>query len=254
MLINAYWIAISSELWYSVFTAVSLFFNTIFCLFVLTQINFLFQRLLPKRAFSPQELSIMYIMMCMVSTISGFFYLLSKAEKVFASSVGWHNLYLNERSVSAWISLGLLAIFSSRKHLARILKQILLGNKAGGKANDSTEPMRYRTAIILALTGFLFIVLFCYYAGMSLWAIALFFFVYIAMAFGITRVRAAFGPPYHEVVFVNPRQFMTVVLGSRVIGGANLTIMSFLYPFTRCDCFARLATLTRYPTNWNRSK
>jgi hypothetical protein len=69
---------------------------------------------------------------------------------------------------------------------------------------------------------------------MSLWAIALFFFVYIAMAFGITRVRAAFGPPYHEVVFVNPRQFMTVVLGSRVIGGANLTIMSFLYPFTRC--------------------
>jgi hypothetical protein len=54
------------------------------------------------------------------------------------------------------------------------------------------------------------------------------------MAFGITRVRAAFGPPYHEVVFVNPRQFMTVVLGSRVIGGANLTIMSFLYPFTRC--------------------
>ncbi len=27
---------------------------------------------------------------------------------------------------------------------------------------------------------------------------------------------------------------MTVVLGSRVIGGANLTIMSFPYPFTRC--------------------
>jgi len=428
VVVNSYWIAISSELWYSVFTAVSLFFNTIFCLFALIQINFLFQRFFPKQAFSPQELSVMYIMMSMVSTISGhtmmmylvgtlthpfwfataenewqslfwryipswftvsdkailteyfrgestfyttryikawlvpmsawsafifclfstllclnvlirrrwmeeerltypitqlpiemtmnansffrnellwcgfglsgtitlinglhillptipmipvkfhevghyftskpwnaigwtlvdfhpfiigltffipldlsfscwFFYLLSKSEKVFASSMGWHNLYLNERSVSAWIALGLLAIWTSRKHLGRIGKQILMGSQAKGKFDESKEPIRYRTAVIFVIVGFLFIGLFCYYAGMSLWAIALFFFVYLAMAFGIARIRAAFGPPYHEVVFVNPRQFMTVVLGSRMIGSANLTIMAFLYPFTRC--------------------
>jgi len=71
VIINAYWIAISSELWYSVFTAVSLFFNTIFCLFILILINFLIKYLIPKKAFTWQELATMYIMMCMVSTISG---------------------------------------------------------------------------------------------------------------------------------------------------------------------------------------
>jgi len=423
VVINAYWIAISSELWYSVFTAVSLFFNTIFCLFVLVLMNFLFKLFFPDRAFTPQELSIIYIMMCMVSTISGhtmmmylvgalahpfwfataendwqslfwryipgwitvsdksvladyfrgdstffktqyirawlvpmlawcsfifvlfstllcinvlirrqwmenerltypitqlplemtlnsssffrnkllwcgfglsgaitlinglhilrpiipmipvkfhevghyftskpwdaigwtlmdfhpfiigltffipldlsfscwFFYFLSKAEKVFASTIGWHNLYLDERSVGAWITLGLLAIWTSRKHLTRVGRQMLSGG-----SEDSGEPIRYRTAFVLVIAGFLFITLFCYYAGMSLWAIAMFFAVYLAMALGITRIRAALGTPYHEVVFVNPRQFMTEVLGSRAIGGASLTIMSFLYPFTRC--------------------
>jgi hypothetical protein len=422
---NAYWIAVSSELWYSVFTAVSLFFNTIFCLFLLIQANFLLKLFFPQRAFRPQELLVMYIMMCMVSTISGhtmmmylvgalahpfwfgtaenewqslfwryipdwftvsdrtlltdyfrggstfysvryikawivpmlawssfvfvlfstllcinvlirkrwmederlaypltqlpiemavssgsffrnkllwlgfavsgsitllnglhllrpsvpmipskfhevghyftskpwnavgrtlvdfhpfiigltffipldlsfscwFFYLLSKAEKVFASAIGWHNLYLNERSVGAWVTLGLLSIWTSRRHLAQIGKQIFM---RGGEPEDANEPIRYRTAFLFMIAGFVFITLFCYYAGMSLWAIAMFFGVYLAMALGITRVRAALGAPYHEVVFVNPRQFMTVALGSRRIGGANLTIMSFLYPFTRC--------------------
>jgi hypothetical protein len=424
VIVNAYWIAISSELWYSVFTAISLFFNTIFCLFILIQLNFLLKLLFPKRALSPQELLIVYIMIVMVSTISGhtmmmylvgalahpfwfataenewqslfwryipgwftvsdrtlltdyfgggstfytaryikawlvpmlawssfifvlfstllcinvlirkrwmederlaypltqlplemaidsgsffrnrllwcgfglsgaitllnglhllrptvpmipvkfhevghyftskpwnaigrtlvdfhpfiigltffipldlsfscwFFYIMSKAEKVFASAVGWNNLYLNERSVGAWVMLGILAIYTSRRHLARVGRQILTGDLR----DDSEEPIRYRTAFVFTIAGFTFITLFCYYAGMSLWAIWLFFGVYLAMALGITRVRAALGAPYHEVVFVNPRQFMTVVLGSRSIGGPNLTIMSFLYPFTRC--------------------
>jgi hypothetical protein len=426
VVINAYWIAISSELWYSVFTAISLFFNTIFCLFLLIQMNFLLKLFFPKRAFSPQELIVMYVMMSMVSTISGhtmmmylvgalahpfwfataenewqslfwryipswftvsdkallaeyfrgsstfyttryirawlvpilawssfifvlfstllcinllirrrwmederltypiaqlplemtlssgsffrnrllwcgfglagtitlinglnrlypafpmipvkfhevghyftskpwnaigrtlvdfhpfiiglaffipldlsfscwFFYLLSKAERVIASAVGWHNLYLNERSVGAWVTLGLLAIWTSRRHLARVGREILGRQKS--EDEGSAEPIQYRTAFMLMTAGLLFIALFCYYAGMSLWAVVMFFAVYLAMALGITRVRAALGAPYHEVVFVNPRQFMTVVLGSRRIGGANLTIMSFLYPFTRC--------------------
>ncbi len=424
VVINAYWIAISSELWYSVFTAVSLFFNTIFCLFILIQLNFLLKLFFPEKTLSSQELSIMYIMMCMVSTISGhtmmmyligalahpfwfataenewqslfwryipswftvsdksllrdyfegsstfytakyikawlkpmlawsafifvlfstllcinvvirkhwmeeerlaypltqlpiemtinpgkffknkllwlgfslsgmitlinglnllypivpgipvkfhevghyftskpwnaigwtlidfhpfiigltffipldlsfscwFFYILSKAEKVIASSLGWYNLYLNERSVSAWITLGLLAIWTTRKHIMKVVRSII-----SAKGNEGLEePISYRSAFFLLVAGLSFITLFCYFAGMSLWAIALFFAVYIAMGLGITRVRAALGAPYHEVVFVNPRQFMTVVLGSRRIGGANLTIMAFLYPFTRC--------------------
>jgi len=158
-----------------------------------------------------------------------FFYILTKAEKVFASVIGWNNLYLDERSVGAWITLGLLAVYTSRKHLLKVGKQIL----AGG-SQDSGETISYRTATVFIIAGFVFITLFCYYAGMSIWAICVFFAVYLAMALGITRARAALGTPYHEVVFVNPRQFMNVIFGSRHIGSNNLTIMAFLYPFTRC--------------------
>ncbi len=424
VVINAYWIAISSELWYSVFTAVSLFFNTIFCLFIIIQINFLIKILLPKKAFTWQELAIMYIMMCMVSTISGhtmmmylvgalahpywfatpenewqslfwqyipdwvtvsdkavltdyfqgessfyhvryikawlvpmlawsaftfvlfstllcinviirkrwmeqerlayplvqlpvemlnsnsffrnrllwigfavsgtitlinglniwvpsvpvipvkcrdispyftskpwdamgvtlidfhpfiiglayfipldlsfscwFFYILTKVEKIITSSIGWNNLYLDERSVSAWIMLGLLTIYTGRKHLFEAVKQIFTKKD---RQYEAKEPIKYRTAVTLTIIGLSFIAIFCYAAGMSLWAIGIFFAVYIAMALGITRVRAALGAPYHEVVFVYQRQFMIGVLGSRRIGPANLTMMSFLYPFTRC--------------------
>lgn len=424
VIINAYWIALSSELWYSVFTAVSLFFNSIYTLFILIQINFLLKIIFPKKSFTSQELSIIYIMVCMVSTISGhtmmmylvgalthpywfatpenewqslfwryipswftvsdksiladyfeggstfynvkyirawlvpmavwssfifvlfstllclnllirrhwmeeerlayplvqlplemtldpstffrnkllwlgfglsgsitfinglnfiypivpyipvkfhevghyftskpwnaigwtlvdfhpfiiglaffipldlsfscwFFYILSKLEKVIASSLGWHNLYLNERSVGSWITLGILAIWGTRRHLLRVTREIIFGRVS----KSSIEPISYRTTFLMMIGGLSFIVLFCYVAGMSLWAIGLFFLVYLMMAFGITRVRAALGVPYHEVVFVNPRQFMVVILGSRRIGNANLTIMSFLYPFTRC--------------------
>ncbi|MBD3183489.1 hypothetical protein GF312_14435 [Candidatus Poribacteria bacterium] len=163
-----------------------------------------------------------------------FFYLLSKVEKVFASAVGIQNLYLNERSVGAWISLGILALWISRKHLVSVLKLVFLGQKVTGNFRDPREPISYRAAVILTIGGLVFLTLFCYYAGMNLWTIATFFGVYFAMALGITRARAALGPPYHEVVFVNPRQFMTVLMGSRNIGANNLTIMSFLYPFTRC--------------------
>lgn len=55
------------------------------------------------------------------------------------------------------------------------------------------------------------------------------------MGLAITRVRAELGPPYHEVIFVNPRQVMTEVFGSKLLGGSNLMVMSFLYFFNRCN-------------------
>ena len=161
-----------------------------------------------------------------------FFYWLGKAEYVVAGIYGWRELHLNERSAGSWVGMGLIAIWIGRRYLIAVAKQTI---GKDSQLDESREPMRYRTAVILLLLSFVFLFLFCYQAGMSPWAIVVFYFLFFAMGLGLTRVRAELGPPYHEVVFVNPRQVMTEVFGSKRLGGPNLVVLTFLYAFNRCN-------------------
>jgi len=160
-----------------------------------------------------------------------FFFWLTRAERVFASIVGWNNLYLNERASGAWIGICVLALWASRRHLMAFAKHVF----GLVRMDDSHEPMRYRSAVFLLLLSFAALVLFCYFAGMSLWAILIFYALFYALAIAIGRVRAELGPPYHEVIGINPRQMMVQMFGARRLRGSNLTIITFLYAFNRCN-------------------
>ena len=172
-----------------------------------------------------------YFMPLDLSFSCWFFFWLTRAERVFASVVGWRNLYLNERASGAWLGIGLLALWVSRRHI------ISFGKHVFGLVprEDSGEPMRYRSAAFLSLTTFVILTLFCYFAGMSIWAILVFYLLYYLLAIAIARVRAELGPPYHEVIGINPRGMMVEMFGSRRLRGENLTILTFLYAFNRCN-------------------
>ena len=71
VIVNAYWVGIASELWYAVYTLVSPFSNAVFTLVVLIALNVVLRKLSPRMAFTPAELLLIYIMVTMVSTISG---------------------------------------------------------------------------------------------------------------------------------------------------------------------------------------
>ncbi len=172
-----------------------------------------------------------YFMPLDLSFSCWFFFWLTRAERVFASIVGWQNLYLNERASGAWIGICMIALWSSRRHLTSFFLHVF-GRR---KLDDDREPMRYRTNFILLLLSFGAVVLFCYFAGMSLWAIFAFYALFYILAIAIGRVRAELGPPYHEVIGINPRQMMVDIFGSRRLMGNNLTIISFLYAFNRCN-------------------
>ncbi len=160
-----------------------------------------------------------------------FFFWLTRLERIFASVVGWKNLYLNERASGAWIGICIIALWASRRHLIAFAKHVL-GRR---RMDDSREPMRYRTAMLLLLLCFGALVMFCYFAGMSLWAVLVYFALFYAFAVAIGRVRAELGPPYHEVIGINPRQMMVEIFGARTLRGNNLTILTFLYAFNRCN-------------------
>ncbi len=182
--------------------------------------------------FYPFVIGLAYFMPLDLSLSCWFFFWLAKAERVMAQVMGWNNLHLDERSAGAWIGVGIIAIWLSRKYLADVIRQIFTRQSP---LDETTEPMSYRTAFIFLIVCFVLLFGFCYQAGMTPWVIIVFYALFFIMGLAITRVRAELGPPYHEVIFVNPRQVMTEVFGSKLLGGSNLMVMSFLYFFNRCN-------------------
>ena len=160
-----------------------------------------------------------------------FFFWLTRMEKVFADTIGWQNMHLNDRATGAWIGIALIALWGARRHLVTLIGNIFIRDAI----EDDNEPVSYRTTLILTFLSVGLVFLFCYIAGMSLWVVIVFYAIFLAFALAIGRVRAELGPPYHEVIGINPRQMMVDIFGTRKLGGANLTILSFLYAFNRCN-------------------
>ena len=163
-----------------------------------------------------------------------FFYVLSKVELIGCAMLGQESLkglpYLNEQAAGAWLALAVVAIWTTRHHLAEVFR------KAFGRPSsldDSQEPISYRAALVIIGLGFAFIVAFCKAAGMHFWPIVGLFGIYYMMSLAMTRVRAELGAP-HETYFVNPHRILTGLGNTGAFAARDLTIMATMYWFNRC--------------------
>jgi len=165
------------------------------------------------------------------------FYLIYKVQLVIGSAVGIRGLpgfpYGNEQAAGAYIGLCVLALWGSRRHLGAVLKKAL---GFSGQSNDSEEPIRYRTVllIIIVIAGLLLI--FGFKAGMTLWAAGVFLALYFAISVAITRMRAELGTPVHDLWYrgaTGPDTIMATIFGTKRLGPENLTVMELFYGFNR---------------------
>jgi hypothetical protein len=163
-----------------------------------------------------------------------FFYVLSKLELVGSAVIGRETAkglpYLNEQAAGAWLGLAVLAIWGTRRHLTQVARRAF-GRPS--EADDSTEPIRYRTALVLLGLGTVFIFGFCMRAGMTFWPILGLFLVYFMLSLAITRVRAELGAP-QEIYYVNPQRLISEIGAARTLGDRNLAIIATMYWFNRC--------------------
>jgi hypothetical protein len=162
-----------------------------------------------------------------------FFFWVWKAQLLVGSIVGLESTgypYVNYQGFGAYMGIFLIAIWRSRKYLWHIC-QSLLGAKTS--LNDADEPMSHRTAVLALLSGVGFLTLFCLRAGMSLWAILVFFGLYFAFSTAVSRMRAELGSPMHDLHYTGPEQVMVAALGTRKLGPSNLSMFSFFWFFTR---------------------
>jgi len=157
-----------------------------------------------------------------------------KLEKVGAQAMGlplgrhqWP--FLDEQALGCYMAIVGFALWAMRHHLREVLRECLSGR---GRVFPG-DPFSYRVAFWGAVLGFAILVGFLLQAGMPVWASVAFFVLYYLIALCITRMRAQFGPPVHDLHFVGPDQTLTSVLGSRAFSTRSLTAFTYLYWFNR---------------------
>lgn len=171
-----------------------------------------------------------------------FFFLIWKGERVFGSAAGL-NLsgypFENQQILGSYLGIAAVVLFLGRKSLWQILLKVVGGKSEAAKAakaaeaDDSNEPLRYRTAALGFLLGTAFLVLFSHQAGMSLTFALSFFLVYFAIMFAFTRMRAELGPPLQGINYFGPLQFLVAMVGSRKISASSFTVAAPYWTFTK---------------------
>ncbi len=187
-------------------------------------------------SFYPFSIGLMFFTPLDLSFSCWFFWVLTRVQLVVTDMFGARNIYNLEQQTGAWLAFGCIPLWMGRRYYSRIIRKVFGIPQPRGVSppDDSTEPMRYRSAALLFTVGILFLFFFCFQMGMALWAIGLFFLLYFPMILGITRIRAEIGPPLHQLILVDPGRTMVLGLGTRRLGLGNLTGLTFLYPFVRC--------------------
>ena len=113
------------------------------------------------------------------------------------------------------------------------MKSLIVGPAGKLDSYQNEEPIEYRIAVIGGVIGFIFVLLFCFWVGMSIWVATLFFILYLMTAIGVTRVRAEVGSPIHDLHFAGPEYLIINLLGTKRLGLGNLSIFPFFWFLTR---------------------
>jgi len=183
-------------------------------------------------AFFPFAVGLGYLIPVDLAFSCWFFFFFSKVQRMIASVIGLHGFagfpFIREQSFGAYIGICFFAVFIGRKHFKNVLQLIF------GKSDVNISDARsYRLSILGIIGGWLFIIAFSLYAGMSFWAIISFFGIYFLLALGITRMRAELGVPAHDLHAMDPSVVITTAIGTRHIRPNNLTMFALFYSFNR---------------------
>lgn len=153
-------------------------------------------------------------------------------ERSFTSGAGFNNYppYEHGQAFGAYMAVAATALWAARRDLADILEQAV---SRASTASDADEPIRYRHALIGMILGVAALSAFCVAMGMSAWVAVAFFALYFLLVVVITRIRAEFGFPIHDMHFMGPLNPLLAVVGPTRLGPRNLVGFALTYWFNR---------------------
>ena len=185
-------------------------------------------------SFYPCVIGLSYLMPIDLMFSCWFFFLYWKAQRILASALGITPMlplrFIDQQAAGAYLAIAVSAIWIGRRHLKDVYVKVVNPDL---DVRDRDQPMSYRTAFLGVVLGFVGLVWFGWWAGLSLEIAVLYFLLYLALAFGIARMRATCGPPAHDLHFAGPGEIMAATVGTEHLNGASLGAMSLFWGFNR---------------------
>ncbi len=179
-----------------------------------------------------------YLINTDVSFSLWFFYLLKKLMLVWSVSMNFRDAatgwgaeangqfpYISAQGWGAWIGLGIIVLWSGRRHLKAYLHRALHGDSQGV---DSFEPMSARMGLFGFAAGFIALCAFVWGQGGSWWLPILFFGIYVVIMITLSRIRAETAVLSSELVWVNPQSIIPGLLGTNHLSQTDMTHMAML--------------------------
>jgi len=128
------------------------------------------------------------------------FFWLSKVPYYFGELLGWKNIrgpqntfpFPHEQHIGAFLSLALIVLWTSRRHLKGVGRRIL---GLPGGVDDSGEAMKYRTAAALVLGAFITFAVWGSMTGLGAGSALLFFGFLVICGLSAARIRTECGAP-----------------------------------------------------------
>lgn len=183
--------------------------------------------------FYPFAFGLSFLLPTNLSFSCWFFFLFTKLERVLAASLGYTGWdgppYINQQWAGAWVGLGLLTLWTARRHLAATWRAAVRGAEPDGPR----EPLTYRAAWAGLLGGGLLLQVFTISAGMK-WGVSLGFWgLLLCIVLAATRLRIEVGLPSIELYQRGPDDILRRCLPGAALRPADQTIMTLFFWLTR---------------------
>jgi hypothetical protein len=165
------------------------------------------------------------------------FDMLWNVEYVLASQLGWNTTgisgfpYGQDQSTGGFIAVIVIFLWLDRRYFLQVLRRSL--GLRSAIAAEHEEASAYRTALLLALLGTIYLWWFLQRAGMAGWVVPAFLGGYLLAGLGLSRLRAQVGPPSHALQGMMPDSLLTAAFGSRGLGPRTISMFGLLTPYTR---------------------
>ena len=185
-------------------------------------------------------IGIVYLLPKEVALSCWVFYFIGLLENVAAVQFGttgeMPDVYSNDfpalysQGAGAAFALTGIVLYMARGHLREVFRRAAgRWRWTSGPPPDADAPMSYRTALIGAVVGFVFILLWCFAGGMRWWVATLLFGLTLSYFFIFTRIRAEAGLGMGVILWPKMMdEVMVTLVGAKNLTLADLTLMEAL--------------------------
>ena len=164
-----------------------------------------------------------------------FFYVMWRVIRVLGGIYGVYNTtpnfpFMNQQAFGAYCLIAIFALWSGRRHLARVFRTAFTTEK---DPHEAEGPLSYRIAVFGMILGTAALIGFFHIIGLRWWVAAAGMAIYFFLALAIARMHAEFGPPAHDLHYMGPEMVLIGAFGTRSFGAPELTGLSWFWWFNR---------------------